>query len=792
MFLNRQSSRLALCVALISGISAPAFSQEAPASQEQSANNGGGLADIVVTAQKRSESLSKTPLAISVIGQQNLDNVGARSFADGIKTIPSVSAGIGNTLAIRGLGTFTQAQENGTVAYHIDGIFQNALGQSSTALYDIQRIEVLRGPQGTLYGRNATAGVVNVLTNDAAQKFEAAGDVSYGRYNALQFRGMVNAPLNDELAVRLSGTYASSDSWQVFDGRHPRGEDTLTLRLAVQGKISDRITWNGKIDYRDANGLQPSGNPVYIYSGGAFTHAGNAANGLTFPSNAGTDGLQNPALGLPYDSVYQGIDFEQGNTRPTRAVAFRSNLRFDLNDELSLTYLMGYSHENQRPGYISGLGVYQIRYAQPRLSDDWSHEIDLNYDSDKFKGVLGLYSFDHTLAEKDMMVRIFDPVVLPGNVVDFQTPSVDVSSSSPRDKSQTRAVFGQGTYSVTDSLRLTAGARYNWDKSSFADYTFSQCPFGSGLSAAQPDVATFPVFLGPLGGAPVCSTFASFVPQFFVNKPVPGGERKFEKFSWKGSLEYDLNADSLLYATVSTGYKAGGIGDREAIGDARFFRPETNINYEVGARTKLLNDTVSLNLTGFWTDYKDLQVQQIDPNDPTRSIAVNAGKARSRGVEFEYVWAPTRADRIQGFATYLDAKFRDFQGANSFTGQSEQFAGNSLPAAPKFSARISYSHIFDLGDAGTITPTAQLYYQSASYSSFVQNVATRVPDYTSSDLFIRYESAAKRFSIDAYVNNIEDKTRITSVSPASSGGSTYVVGFRSQPRTYGVRLGFRY
>jgi iron complex outermembrane recepter protein len=782
------------CLPLAAPALAQARGSDGAGTSPDQASAGAGVPDIVVTAQKRSELLSKIPLAISVIGQQTMDNVGARSFTDAATTLPNVSTGLGQVIAIRGLGTSSLNSTNGTVAFHVDGIFQNSIGQGASNLYDIQRVEVLRGPQGTLYGRNATAGVVNVLTNDASQKFEAFGDVSYGAFNTLSVRGVVNVPVTDKFAVRLTGTYDKSDSYQVTDGQHAPAADVLDLRLAWKVKPVDGITWDGRVEYNDNRGVQPVGVPYFFYNSATqqYIPTGNPRNSAELGSVTGTSGLQT-AVGFPYGSVYQGLGYDDANRQHVANISVRSKLRADISSTLSLNYLMGYTNIVTNAGTTAGLIALQV-VADRQAVKDWSHELDLNLDTGRIKAVLGGYSFDHDLrAPGGSLSRIFgaSPALTAaeaGSVLDYTVPLIDQSQTIPHDKAVTRAIFGQATISITSALRLTGGARYNWDRVSYQAFTTSTCPFGSGLSALQPDVATIPAFIPGLGGAPVCSTLALFSPTFYANRTFPGASRSFQKFSWKASVEYDVNPNTLAYATVATGYKAGGVADKQAAGDLRFFKPETDINFEAGIKTKLLDNKLNLGLTAFWTDYKDLQVAVLDPNNIGQQIFKNAGRSRSRGVEFEYAFALTRSDNIHGFLTYLDAKFRDFPSLDPLSNLPQNFAGNRLPGSPKVAGRIAYSHIIDLGSAGTITPTAQFYFQGTSYQSYANNAATRVPGYTRSDLIVRYETQRKNIFVEGFVNNIEDKQILQSAIPIQGVS----IGYFSAPRTFGARVGFRY
>ena len=790
----RQGASLGAIFACYLSFATPALAQ-ASAAEASPGQTAVDNKEIVVTAQKRSELLSKTPLAISVIGQQTLDRAGARSFTDAATTLPNVSTGLGTVLAIRGLGTSNFNSTNGTVAFHIDGIYQYGLAQATTNLYDIQRIEVLRGPQGTLYGRNATAGVVNVLTNDASQKFEAFGDVSYGRFNNFSVRGVVNVPVTDRFAVRLTGTYDKSDSYQVTDGQHAPATNVMDLRLTWKAKPAASITWDGRVEYNNNRGLQPVGVPYYFYNSATqqFLPTGNPKNSAELGSVTGTSGLQT-AVGFPYGSVYRGLSYDDANRQHVANISVRSKLRADISDTLSLNYLTGYTNIVTDAGTTSGLVALQVITGRQTVRD-WSHELDLNFETGRIKAVLGAYSFNH---DQHTQVGDLNRVLGPnpaltaagaGSVLDYTVPELDDSMTVPHDKAVTRAIFSQTTISITDALRLTGGARYNWDRVSYAAFAASQCPFGSGSSASQPDVATVPAFIPGLGGAPVCSTLALFDPTlFYVNKAYPGDSKSFQKFSWKASAEFDINANTLAYATVATGYRAGGIADRQAVSDLRFFKPETDINYEVGIKTKLLDNKLNLSLTAFWTDYKNLQIAVLNPDQVGQQIYKNAGRSRSRGLEFEYAFSPTPSDRFQGFLTYLDAKFLDFPSLDPLTNLSQNFAGNHLPGSPKVAGRVNYSHTFDLGSAGTLTPTAQFYFQAKSYQSYANTVAFHVPSYTRSDLIVRYETEKKNIFIEAYVNNIENKRILLSAIPVQN----VAIGYYGAPRTFGARIGFRY
>ncbi|AZI35259.1 putative TonB-dependent receptor [Caenibius tardaugens NBRC 16725] len=799
--------------------------EAAQASREGSES---GLAEILVTAQKRAESLLKVSAAISTIGQRGLDDVGARSIGDATKALPNVSIA-SQGLSIRGLGVTALSGSGSTVAYHVDGVYQDHVQGFRTSVYDIDRIEVLRGPQGTLYGRNATAGVVNVITTKPSFDFEAKGDISYGNYDALMTRGAINIPLSDNFAMRLSGTYEKSDGTQrLVSGKRVDGRDLLTSRLALRWEPTDRFTIDVNASYvrqrnvvgsyvNNANAIFPnlivgapllgipgnndSSNPIVVQMGIPRNRAAGAPGGeiagLTSP-------FFNSLMALfklgGYKSLYPGGDYNFRNRSHIDSISLKTNIRYDVSDAVSLTYIGGYFHEKNKSRNNAAL-PFVMDYGDLR-ANDWSHEVDINVETDRLRGVVGFYSFQHaTHKATPGSIGIWQPdfpTLIPfgGSAAGLQPtllPFVE-SVRNERDKDTTRAIFGQVGYSVSDDLRLIGGARYNIDKISRAIGTISLCPLGSGTdNGARPNEATL---IPPLNALKACSTIAAAVPSFYLNRMTPAASKTFKQFSWKLAAEYDLSPDTMLYSSVSTGYKAGGITDASAAGSERFYEPEKNISYEVGLRTRLLDNRLNLSLTGFWTDYKDLQVSIVrNVNGAPKYVFTNAGKSRSRGVELEFAYAPTSNDRITGFVTYLDAKFRQFETPNVFltapgdnTPVIIDAAGNRLAGSPEWAFRVAYSHIFDLGSAGTLTPMASTYYQAKSYTYFTNGLQDRAGDYFRSDFNLKYETASKNFFVEGFVNNIENK-RVPVVSVPQAGMNFMAY---SEPRTYGVRVGFSY
>jgi iron complex outermembrane receptor protein len=282
--------------------------------------------------------------------------------------------------------------------------------------------------------------------------------------------------------------------------------------------------------------------------------------------------------------------------------------------------------------------------------------------------------------------------------------------------------------------------------------------------------------------------------------------QKFSKVNWRVGVDYDLTPQTMLYATVSTGYRSGGLQSSSNPAPFTSYKPENVTNYEGGIRSSLMGGKLFLSGTVFNMDYKDLQVSSIIPvpNQGPVAVTTNAAKARLRGVELESTWRPNRADRIQGFVSFLDAKLRSFPNAQdnlhtpdtfyniyapafgyaTFGAATDDFSGNRTPYSPKWSARASYAHSFFLS-SGSVTPSVDFYVQSKTYADTANYAQSLIGSYTKTDLNLRYDDAQDRFYIDGFINNVEDKRVADNVVTVwSSSTASY-----RRPRTYGVRVG---
>jgi iron complex outermembrane receptor protein len=739
------------------------------------------LQSITVTAQRRQESLSKAPIAVTVIDQKQLDSQGITSAVDIPNTVPNLQV-TNNGFSMRGVGNNNSFGGYSTVAVQVDGIYQPSYQALGLGLYDIDRIEALRGPQGTVYGRNATAGVVNIETASAKLRREIFGDLTFGNRNDVTARGVLNLPLSETFAARLSLMKRSNDG-TVDGGASSRnyGEvDVSSARLAWTWVVTPDITWRASLSSaRNRGTLTDPARVSYTYFPNADLATGSLGQGVVVPASdfLGNHTATDIALNLS-------------------ETAFRSRLTWNLSDAWSLTYLAG-AVRFVNNGLDAATGLFTLKNADYTMRTQ-SHEIDVNYEGADLKLVGGLYTYkDRTRGAQKVGIgnalpyplnSVLPPpmVIAPGTgFAPTGYGVVDIGRRINNDTNDSNAIFAQGTYSVTPQTRATVGLRYTKDEFG-TDGDSQVCAFGS---LAEPNMA---LSCGVPFGPPTSAVAAS----------------SSSKTSWRLGVDHDLAAGHLVFATVSTGYRGGGATANVAP-QFSTYKPETLTNVEVGWRGRLLNNTLALNLTAFNMDYKNLQVSGIgqDVAGNNTPVTTNSPTARIRGLEFEGDWIPYRNGRLQGFVTYLDTRFGQFVdpvgNPNNIPGDYNLFApvpivgttadytGNQLLNAPRVTLRGRYSHTFGLADGSRLVPAVQVYWQSGSFTSY-SNLTDPLRGYREAyakvDLDLGWQSADKRWSVDASVYNATDEKVYASGTPlASFTGVTY-----APPRSYGLRVGYRF
>jgi iron complex outermembrane recepter protein len=741
MVMRRKAFDTFVLAVVASSLTSGAHSQEAGGNATATnAPGGSDLAEIVVTALKRSEPLSKAPLAISALSQNELTAAGVVGLQDLTAATPSVQmkmVAVDDSLevTIRGI-TNSDFNPGGSpaVATYVDGVYLARTQGLNGDLFDVERVEVLRGPQGTLYGRNSTGGNLNVVTADPKNTFGASADVSFGNYNDVQTRGMINLPVTDDLAIRAAFTTRRSDGYFETQGTtnsNYAAADNYAARLTGLWTPSSDFKWRLAIEYSRVGGTPD----------------------LEFAT--GPDGR--PLDGLPvYD---RPVSSEPEPSNYIRNFMVRSRMDWQVGSNLSVSYIAGY----EDLGYASVWSLAATSAADDTLTEghrtggdqSYSQEIDLNFEWNGLKNIVGA----NYLHEAELDFDDYPAYTLGENYRGG-------TSLGPTATDESWGVFDQATYTVMDGLRLTAGVRYSDENKGNSLNGFGQefCPLTVSIYTALSQMYT-----------PGCT--------FSLEAPVHGS---WSNTNWKAGVDYDLTPAILAYGSVTTGFKAGGLNIGGNI-TPQAYSPEKVTNYELGVKGHFFDNRVTLYADGFYMDYTDLQVTQLSG---TAEITNNAAKAKIYGTEIEGEWRISPDDHLNGFFDYLHATYSDYDNAvDQLNGDIyPSLSGNTLPNAPRYSFKLAYSHEFDLPNGSALTPSAAVYYQSVSYLREFNLPIDTVKAYTKTSLNMTWTDSTRRWNVDAYANNLENSVvRNGGITAFGLYWSTY-----DPPRTYGVRVGYNY
>ncbi len=763
---RRMSALVPSLVALVAAFTvSPAYAQEAPAANEAV----DGIGDIVVTAEKRTSVAQKTAISMSVLGTDQLVKNAVTNVSDLASVAPSLSIARNNNntvIVIRGVSSRDVTQVGDpAVSLSIDGFnLQRASGLDGV-MFDLERVEVLRGPQGTLLGRNATGGAVNIITAKPVDRFAAYVSGELGNFRMYGTSGMINIPVAEGFAVRAAFQTRDRDGYRDnapakdADDQHSRAA-RLSMLFNPTSRLKVLLT--GEYVEDNNNGPAINGMPLQFYNA-SNVPAGFIVGDINFskPDRSGAN---------------DGFAMPPGGDLKYKIWNVRSQIDYNF-DFATLTYQGGYRHmDYARTGILGGAGR-QANYAFIQTEDlpSWNHELRLSSNGDTaFRWQFGGFYFK----EKNKFYNEF--VDFPGAASLYGTPVRLQLFSDPDIVARARAVFGQASYELIPGLRIEAGARHSQDRKYRTATTISQ------------NIATYLATRCDLTNSCVYSTVV--VPQLSKSK----------KTTYHAAVNYQISPQHLLYAKYDTGYKAGGFSQIE-------YFPETVTAYEIGAKNRFFDNTLQVNVSAYLYDYSNQQVNQtqIDPaTGGVRNVILNAGKSRYKGVEADILWQPTPEDRLSIYGAYNHGRYVDF--ATSASGQllrlaqlegaavpitattfNYQLAGKRPPQAPDWSFNVGYEHDF-AAFGGTLTPRLQTHYESKSYFSFYNLELDKQGGYHKSDFILSFTPEDKRWLLSAYVRNIEDKLILANVqSPPSTTFNAYREQYQA-PRTYGLTVKYNW
>ena len=752
---------------------------------------------IIVTAQNRAQNLNDVPIKIDVVSGEELQKAGFGSMNDVGKIAPVVQLNQDQgtvKVTVRGVGTTSNDEAQDTsVVVNIDGEYINRPNVMGMALFDIDRVEVLRGPQGTLYGRNSTGGAINFITRKPGKEFGANGSISYGNYNAVRADAGVDLPLGDVAGLRVSGFYDDRDGYS----KHPAGGGFFVFPAYKAGRSDDNHSYGGRVSLR----LEPVDrltiNLAGEYSHRSFTPGVFAAGDLNAAGNGPTGGTCNngftrvaPAypqvLCVPSNtnllskvdrSNYAAPLFGIGHVSD-HTWAARGRIAYEISDAATLTYIGGYRKYSGDPSRLTLPTIYQSYNFQDE-ADTQSHELRVNGTLGGVIYQLGGFYFKEKIARESGFMLPSFIFGAPPFGANGPTPGTFLSYFGRYVESDSKSVFGQVEVPLTEQLTAVGGLRYT-DNSRDATYVNAN-PFGP----SRP----FLFATGP-SRKNINAINASFLPL----------KSSDSKVTWLAGLNYKPNSDTLLFVKASTGFKGGGF---DSVGT---YKPETNTAFEGGwKQTFGDHGQHQFNLGGFYYDYKDLQVSVLLDTAIGGQI-FNAGKAKIWGLEASADIALDDRTNFHASANYLNAEYKelfaqfnvfDLSGARNGVGdldptkpgvQQPNFAGNRPPFSPEFVITAGLDHTFPLGDMGGLTARVNTTFKSKYFTDFYNYRDGEQSALSQTDASLEYQPEDKKFTISAFVKNIEGTRPLTYGSFVSAGPDDIFNWQFGTPRTYGVRL----
>ena len=757
---------------------------------------------VQVSATKRETPLEKTPVAISAISADTLDKNRVMNVQDITSMVPGFEATSEGdhgviTLTLRGIGNDSAKTEyaDPEVATFVDGVYAPRAEAAASLLLDIDRVDVMRGPQGTLWGRNSTVGAVNFVSAkpDIDGGFYGNAELSVGNYDAIGTRAAINLPISNTFAMRVAVAQEQHDGYVKY--QNPNGQIP-----SVAQQEANYIASGGS-----AATFRPIDTGLYVTRGDKYNAQDQSAARLSAqwkPSESftwnlsdeyfrdrGTPGMnlmQDPRPGQKFWSAL--IDVAPYLDRTSNSI--RSDMEWDINDAVSLSYIAGYSRYSGKsdfdqddgavlPTSFSSGGIYQddrTNYSNYRNS---SHELDLKSRGEQtVDWILGLY-----YAQENNNIRFDIPQM---NGTELGSVNWQGSFIQPKETVKSEAIFGQFTWHITDALRFTGGARYSKDKKENV----------GGINwgwAYDPSVPQLPI---------ATDQTPSPATGWAVSQDNSG---KYDKkhVTWLARLDSDLGRNGLIYASVSTGYKSGGLQD-----GGTPYKAETLTNYEIGTKFTFLDGRIGWNSAVYYERFKDFQLSApITYPDGNHGLGFSnvSGTTKVFGIESELNARLTDDDRLQVVFSSIPKKKLGkllYAGSNDYAGlpacapasnisNCVDITGNKLAHAPDLDLTAVYEHDFHLPNGGRLTPRLSVHHESMSWLSPLNlGQGDQQKAYTRSDFTLRYHEPQDRWWVGMYVQNLtNDKVRTNASRFVGNDGSLVYVSQYLPPRTYGVNVG---
>lgn len=732
---------------------APAHAQSASAGP--GADAGTAIQEIVVTAQRRSENLQDVPVSMAVLSGDQLAAQRLTTSSDIASVVPNLQAtspvGSGTPIfTMRGISmNDTSPNQQGPVATYFDDVYKGSWPLFPVGFYDLERVEALRGPQGTLYGKNTTGGAINFISKKPGYKTEGFLSAGYGNYSRYEASGAVQTGLTDKIAARVAFTYTKADGWfkNLYPGQpNPNGTRQFGLRASFLYEPTDTLNFLLRVSTSLQNPTT-SGNlavPGPI-GGGGPVYAVFGPLGLS-PQPYFRNGLGN-----------REMESEFAGERHHRVNSVGLTGTWKLSHDFTLTSVTSYDEGFLNYPYDDGMPVKTLeftnvstnayQFAQDlRISRDsdspLNYIVGAYYNREKLIGESNFYFYGDVDVNGDGSINAADCAVTFFIACDIKNNLTQIK--------QTAALYTDMTYKLTSRVVLRAGLRYTRDKGNLDDYQANM--YGVDGSLVAPTV--------------------------------PLSDLSFSKSNMSGRAGVDFKIDSnkLLYASFSRGYRGSAFNYQAYFStkELNAAAPETVDSIELGFKTEWLDRALTLNGALFYYNFKDQQALDLNPQTGASNL-LNIPKSEIKGVELELVAVPVTGLRINGALGIIDPKIT--KGSNAGI----DLKGNQLPNASKMTANLGVDWNLVKGQRGALNLAVSGRYESKRYWDLFDNERLAQGGFATVDAQLRLRNSDERFGITVWGRNLADKYYKTSAADtlAGFGYDVYTLG---APRTYGISL----
>lgn len=741
-------------LALMVGIS-PAYAQNAaPAETSASGDsNASADADIIVMARKRAESIQNVPVSITAVNSAiiernnivKIDKVGA--LTPNVVLAPPAVVPTVLTAFIRGIGNRTaNSYQSPPIAVAVDGIYYTTIAGSLVDIFDVEQIEILRGPQGTLQGRNSPGGVISVTTRRPSGEYGARAEVSYERFDLIQGKVSVEAPIvKDVLAAKISGFYSDGGDFMnnlTLGRKEGGGVHNWGGRLSVLFTPSSDFDAYFTADYVRDSSSQPANRPR--------PHAGSKGSNVdgSFEAQPVVCSVYGYCDENAYGKYETGAGFADHPTATNVGLALTMN--WDLG-AAKVTSVSGYRKikDNVRLDADYLPDTILDFYHYPRLNRFYSQELRIASDGQSpLEWVVGIYALNSNIRNQQTLR-------LGGLLVGRPRDQSILSTKAGEETTKSFAVFGQASYKVTDRWSISGGARQSWDKKK---------------------LTVIPV----------------------VPAPAIDGSRDFKTDFKNTSIElgtdFQFDPHKLAYFRFAQGYRAGGFNEGVPYAQISTYKPETVDSYEFGLKTQWWDRRITANLSAFHYDYKNMQIVTLtSQSGGSVNRIINADTAKVDGIEFETTIRPTDQLTLRGTLGYLHFEYPNQMvnlGTCVPTANCVNLRNVRKDNAPKFTGYFGADYDIPIaGDGGSVMLSADVSYRSRASTNPVPTPIAMQDGYALVNGSITYKTADDHYTISIFGRNLTNKYYKVI---GETGGNFFIWENVGRPRTYGIRAAMKF